>query len=96
MPDLAVVHGLDGVLIELVGARLEIHQEAELLRGGLLAALGDGQAAGHIHGDRLGQIDMLARLDAGRGLLGMEVRRASRSPPHRASAPAACGSRKGR
>ena len=76
LADLAVVHGLHRLLVELVGARLEIHQEAELLRGGLLAALGDGLAAGHIHGNRLGQIDMLARLDSGGGLFGMEVGRA--------------------
>ena len=76
LADLAVVHGLDGLLVELVGAGLEIHEEAELLRGGLLAALGDGEAAGHVHRDGLGQIDMLAGVDGRGGLLGMEVGRA--------------------
>ena len=76
LADLAVMHGLDGFLVELVGAGLEIHQEAELLRGGLLAALADGEAAGHIHGNRLGHIDVLAGVHRGGGLLGMEVRRA--------------------
>ena len=70
------MHGLHRVLIELVGARLEIHLEAELFRGGLLAALGNGLAAGHIDGNGLGEIDMLAGLDRGGGLFGMEIRRA--------------------
>ena len=74
LPELAVMHSLHRVLVELVGARLEIHLETELLRGGLLAALGDGLAAGDIDRNRLGEIDMLARVDSGGGLFGMEVR----------------------
>ena len=76
LPDLAVVHGLHGLLVKLVGAGLEIHQEAELLGGGLFAALGDGLAAGHVHGNRLGEIDMFAGINRGGGLLGMEIGRA--------------------
>ena len=55
---------------------MEIDQETKLLRGGLLAALGDGQAAGHIHGDRLGQVNVLAGVHGGGGLLRMEIGRA--------------------
>ena len=76
LADLAVVDGFDGVLVELVGAGLEIHQEAELVRGGLFAALGDGLAAGDVHGNGLGEIDVLAGINRGGGLLGMEIGRA--------------------
>ena len=60
----------------LVGAGLEIDLEAKLLRGRLLAALGDGLAAGHVHGYGFGQIDVLAGLDGGGRLLRMKIRRA--------------------
>ena len=40
-----------------------------------LPALADGQAAGHVDGDGLGDVDVLAGLDGGRRLLGMEVGR---------------------
>ena len=64
------------LVVEVVGPGLEVDQVDELPGRGLPARLGDGHAAGHVHGHRLGEVDVLAGLDRGRGLLGMEVGRA--------------------
>jgi len=74
--DLAGVDAFHDLLVGRMGPGLEIREERQLLRGRLLAAVGDRLAAGNVHGDRFGEIDMLAGGDRGGGLLGMEVGRA--------------------
>ncbi len=54
-------HPLQGLHVERVGAGLEIDEEAELLGGGLFAAVSDAVAAGHIDGDGLGDIYVACR-----------------------------------
>lgn len=71
----ALMHALGRILVQLVSARLEIDQEAELFRGSLFAALFHREAARHIDGNRFGHINVFAGLDGGGGVLGMEIGR---------------------
>ena len=74
-PHRALVNLPDRLAKMLIGAGLEIHQEHLLLRRGALARRGNRLAAGRIHRDRLGQIDMLARVHGGGGVYRVEIGR---------------------
>ncbi len=73
--DRSFVHAANRLDVELVGTGLEIDQEAQPVAGGFLAAFFHGLAAGHIHGDGLGEIHVFSRCHAGRRMLRVEVRR---------------------
>jgi hypothetical protein len=74
--EFAEIAGADapqGFAIQLVGPRLKIDEENQLVLGGPLPGFRDRQATGHIHGDRLGQKHMLAGGHRGGGVLRMEI-----------------------
>ena len=75
-PDRAGVDQFHNLLISRCGARLKIYEESEFAVGRLAPALGDASAARHVHGNGLGQKNVLARLDSGGGLLRVKVGRA--------------------
>ena len=72
----AVVDAGNDFLVGRHGAGLKINLERQLLLGGLPPALANRLAAGNIHGDGLGQINVFARLNGRRGLLGVKIGRA--------------------
>ena len=74
--DVARMHAADRLLVERAGAGLEVDQHHPLLFGPLAAHLGHRQAAGHVDGDRLGAVHVATGIDAGQGLLRVEVGRA--------------------
>ena len=73
--DVAGMDAADRLAIELVGPRLKVNEHHPLVLRGFLAGRGDGQAAGHVNGDRLGAIDVAAGAHARGRLLGMKIRR---------------------
>ena len=60
-PDGAAVHTSHGFDEQLVGPGLKIHEKAPPAGRGSSRTLFDRRAAWHIHGDRLGEVDVLAR-----------------------------------
>ena len=71
----ARMHDAHRLLIGRVGAGLEIHQKDQFLLRGFAPALGHGLAAGHVHRNGLGAIDVLAGLDGRGGVFRVEIRR---------------------
>ena len=73
--------GTQATLVNAVGnldvrrheGKLVVDQERTLFLRRQPSGRLDCQTTGHIHGDRLGQVDMAASLDGVLGLLGMEV-----------------------
>ena len=75
LADVSPVNAAEGFDVGVVGPRLEIDQVDQPLGRCLLARLGNGHATGDVYRHGFGQVDMLARVDRGRGLLRVEVRR---------------------
>ena len=73
--DVAAMHARGRFAKERVAARLEVHEHVARRPCGFDGTL-DREAAGHVDRDRLGQVEVLAGLQHGNRLLGMEVRRA--------------------
>ncbi|OPZ09998.1 MAG: hypothetical protein BWZ10_02502 [candidate division BRC1 bacterium ADurb.BinA364] len=71
----ALAHAARGFDVEGIGARLKIDQERQPFSPCALRGLAHGENARRIDRDRLGQIDMLAGIDRGASLFGMEIRR---------------------
>ena len=69
------MHNPHRLLIGRMRARLKIDEEHQLLFRRLSACIGHSRATGHIHRHRLGAIDVLARLNRRRCVLGMKIRR---------------------
>ena len=63
------------LLVGRMGARLEIDQKDQVLLRGFASALGHRVAAGHVHRNGLGAIDMFAGLDRRGGVDRVEIRR---------------------
>ena len=76
LAELALMDAGENLLVGRHGAGLEINKEHLLLPGRRPSAFGNGHAAGHVHRDRLGAIDVFPRGYRGRRLLRMEIRRA--------------------
>ncbi len=75
LPNRPLVHAADGLDIMGIGPRLEIDQKAAFFGSCRLAAGLNRLTSRHIDRNRLGQIDMLARIDGRLSLLGMKIRR---------------------
>ena len=69
------MHDAHRFLIGRMGAGLEIHQKDQFLLRGFAPALGHGLAAGHVHRNGLGAINVLAGLNRRGGLFRVEIRR---------------------
>ena len=74
--DVAGMHAANRLPVELAGSGLEINEHDAAFFRSFAARVGDRLATGHVHGDRLGTVDMAAGIDPGQGLPRMEVGRA--------------------
>gem|GEM_PF-3714422 len=65
----------DGLDVIWVGASLEVHKESLAFLRGDAGGFEDGHAAGHIHSNRLGDVNVAARFGSGSRVLWEKVRR---------------------
>ena len=69
----AVPNASHDLAVDRIGGHLVIDEEAKVLLRGEFSGGPDGQAARRVDGDRLGEVDVAAGGDGGRGLLGIEA-----------------------